>query len=145
MATASQWFGQAGGYLIARLWNAQDMRVILLNASYVPNVDTHLRYSDVSTYELPAAGGYAVGGKSLATKTIAYDAAAHEYNLGAADLSWGPGATFQTRYGIILEWDTTDKFLWGLLDFGTLEDVQNGTFTLDWSNYQLSVLKGPPV
>jgi hypothetical protein len=121
------------------------MRVILMKATYVPDVDAQLRYSDVNAQEIATGGGYAAGGKSLTGKSISYDAAANEYNLVAADLSWGPGATFQTRYGIILEWDTTDKYLWALLDFGALQDITNGTFLLDWATNLLAVAAGPPV
>jgi hypothetical protein len=145
MATTSQWFAQAGGLLIARLWVPQDMRVILMKPTYTPDVDVNLRYSDVAAQEVAAGGAYTTGGKSLTGKSTSYDAAANEYNLIAADLSWGPGATFQTRYGIVLEYDTTDKYLWGLLDFGALQDIANGTFLLDWANNVLAIAQGPPV
>ena len=95
--------------------------------------------------ELAAGGGYTVGGKSLASKSISYDSALNEYNLIAADVSWGPGATFQTRYGVIYEADTVDKFLWALLDFGALIDISNGTFLLDWATNLLAIAAGPPV
>ena len=145
MATTAQWFAQAGGLLIARYWVPQDMTVMLMKNTYTPNIDTQLRYTDVSAQELVAGGGYTVGGKSLTGKSTAYDSAADEYNLLAADLSWGPGATFQTRYGVLYENGTTDEFLWALLDFGGLQDIQNGTFLLDWANNVLAVAAGPPV
>jgi hypothetical protein len=145
MPTTSQWFAQAGGGLIARLWTTQDMKVMLMKATFTPNIDTQLRYADISAQELAAGGGYTVAGKSLTGKSTSYDAAADEYNLVAADLSWGPGATFQTRYGVIYEDGTTDEFLWALLDFGALQDIQNGTFLLDWANNVLAVAAGPPV
>ena len=34
---------------------------------------------------------------------------------------------------------TVDKYLWALLDFGTLIAVQNGVFTIDWAQGLLSV------
>jgi hypothetical protein len=145
VATTSQWYAQAGGNLIARLWVPQDMRVALLKDTYVPNIDSHLRYSDISAAEVAAGGGYTVLGKSLTGKSVSYDAAANEYNLLAADVSWGPGATFATRYGVVYEADTADKFLWALLDFGVLQDIQNGTFLLDWAANLLAVAAGPPV
>jgi hypothetical protein len=145
MATSSQWFPQSGGYLIARLWTTQDMRVMLMKNTYSPALDTHLRYADVSAQELATGGGYTVEGKALTGKSVSYDAANDEYNLLAADLSWGPGATFQTRYGIIYENGTTDEFLWALLDFGALQDIQNGTFLLDWATNLLAIAAGPPV
>lgn len=145
MATTSQWFAQSGALLIARLWGPQDMKVALMKATYTPDVDSNLRYADVSAQELAAGGGYTVGGKSLTGKSTAYDAALNEYNLLAADLSWGPGATFQTRYAVIYEADTTDKYLWALLDFGALQDISNGTFLLDWATNLLAIAQGPPV
>jgi hypothetical protein len=145
MATTSQWFAQAGGNLIARLWTPQDMRVILMKPTYTPDIDANLRYADVNAQEIATGGGYNAGGKSLTGKSVSYDAAANEYNLLAGDLSWGPGATFQTRYGIVFEFDTTDKFLWALLDFGALQDITNGTFLLDWATNLLAIAAGPPV
>jgi hypothetical protein len=145
VATTSQWYAQSGANLIARLWVPQDMKVCLLTPSYVPNIDSHLRYSDIVVQEVVAGGGYTTGGKSLTGKSIAYDAAANEYNLLAGDLSWGPGATFQTRYGVVLERGTTDEFLWALLDFGALQDITNGTFLLDWATNLLAIAAGPPV
>lgn len=145
MATTSQWYAQSGANLIARLWVPQDMKVALLKPTYTPNIDTHLRYTDISAEEVAAGGGYTTGGKSLTGKSISYDAAANEYNLLAADLSWGPGATFQTRYGAVYEDGTTDEFLWALLDFGALQDISNGTFLLDWATNLLAIAAGPPV
>ena len=103
MATSSQWYAQAGGILISRYWVPQNMSVALLKSTYVPDLSNHLRYSDVSPQEVAAGGGYTVGGKALTGKSTSYDGVAHEMNLLAADLSWGPGATFQTRYGVIYE------------------------------------------
>jgi len=145
VATTSQWFAQAGGNLIARLWTPQDMKVALMKDTYVPNIDTHLRYADISGQELAAGGGYTVAGKSLTGKSVSYDAAANEYNLLADDISWGPGATFQTRYGVVYEDGTTDEFLWALLDFGVLQDITSGTFLLDWASNLLAIAAGPPV
>lgn len=145
MATTAQWFAQAGGNLIARLWVPQDMKVALMKDTFVPNIDVQLRFADVVAQEVAAGGGYAAGGKSLAGKSVAYDAAANEYNLLAGDLSWGPGATFATRYGVVYEDGTTDEFLWALLDFGALQDISNGTFLLDWGTNLLAVAAGPPV
>jgi len=121
------------------------MRVMLMKPTYTPDIDVNLRYSDVNGQEVATGGGYSAGGKSLTGKSVSYDAAANEYNLLAADLSWGPGATFQTRYGVVFEWDTTDKFLWALLDFGALQDITNGTFLLDWATNLLAIAAGPPV
>src|SRR5262245_35592089 len=145
MAATSQWFGQAATGLIARMWTANQMGVALMQSSYVPNIDTQLRYSDVAASELAAGGGYTAGGQQIASRSISYDSAADEYSLLGADLAWGPGATFTTRYGLIYEMTTTDKWLWALLDFGAPVAVNNGVFQIDWTAGLLSVQAGPPV
>jgi|SRR5215831_7267887 len=145
MATTAQWYGQAPGLIMSARWLAQDLRAILMKNTYVPDTDNHLRYTDISAQELAAGGGYTVGGKSFTAKAASYDAAANEMNLQGADISWGPGATFTVRYAVIYEADTTDKFLWGLVDFGADQPVASGTFTLDWATNILAVSQGPAV
>jgi hypothetical protein len=145
MATTAQWFAQAGGNLIARLWVPQQMGIMLMKPTYVPNIDTQLRYSDVSAQEIAAGGGYVLGGKEILTRSISYDALNNEYNMLGDDVVWGPGATFTTRYGIVYEMATADKFLWELLDFGQDFTVNNGYFAVDFSAAVLSVAAGPPV
>jgi hypothetical protein len=145
MPTTSQWFAQSGGNLIARLWVPQTMHVALMRPTFTPNIDTQLRYSDISAQELAAAGGYVAGGKVIPNRSISYDALANEYNLIGDDVVWGPGATFSVRYGIIYEQSTADKFLWGLLDFGQQFDVNNGYFAVDFAAACLGIAAGPPV
>lgn len=140
----AQWYAQSGGNLIASLWVPRQMGVVLLKDTYVPNIDTHLRYSDVVANE--AAGtGYTAGGLQIGGRSTSYDAAANEYNLLGNDLTWGPGATFSCRYGAIYEMVTTDKWLWALLDFEADIPVSNGIFQIDWVAGLLTVAVGPPV
>ena len=145
MAATSQWYGQAATGLIARMWVPTQMGVILMTSSWVPNIDTQLRYSDISGGELATGGGYTVGGKQITNRSTSYDASTDEYNLLGDDLSWGPGATFTTGYGVVYEMTTTDKWLWALLNFGGPIDVANGVFQIDWTAGLLSVATGPPV
>jgi hypothetical protein len=145
MAATSQWYGQAATGLIARMWVPTQMGVILMVPSFVVNIDSQLRYSDISANELASGGGYTVGGKQITGRSTSYDAAADEYNLLGDDLTWGPGATFTTGKGVIYEMTTTDKWLWAILDFGGPIDVANGVFQIDWTAGLLSVVTGPPV
>src|SRR4029450_6183441 len=94
--------------------------------------------------ELAAGGLYTVGGKQILNRAISYDAANDEYNLLGDDVAWGPGAAFTTRYGIVYEMATTDKYLWEILDFGADIPVA-GYFTVDFLSGILSVKAGPPV
>lgn len=146
MAATSQWFGQAATGLIARMWTPTQMGVILMKPSpgFTPNIDAQLRYSDVAAGEITGTG-YTVGGQQISGRSSSYDTAADEYNLLGNDLTWGPGATFTTGFGIIYEMATTDKWLWALLNFGGPIDVANGVFQIDWTAGLLSVQTGPPV
>lgn len=144
MATTSQWYPQSGGNLIASLWVPRQMGVALLTNAYTPNVDTDLRYADVVAREV-AGAGYTAGGSQISGRAISYDTALNEYNLLGNDLSWGPGATFTTRYGVVYEMTGTDKWLWALLDFGADINVNNGVFQIDWAAGLLSIQAGPPV
>ena len=141
----SQWYGQSAAGLVARLWVPTQMGVILMKDTFAPNIDTQLRYSDVSSGELAAGGGYTVGGKEILSRAVAYNAGANEYDLQGADLSWGPGATFTPRWGIVYEMATTDKWLWALLDFEAPIPISNGIFQIDWVAGLLTVAVGPPV
>jgi hypothetical protein len=145
MAATSQWYGMSATGLIARMWQPTLMGVILMVPSFVPNLDSQQRYSDVTTNELATGGGYTKGGAVIQNRNTSYDPAADEYSLLGDDLSWGPGATFSTGYGIIYETNTTDKWLWALLNFGGQIDVANGVFQIDWTAGLLSIAAGPPV
>jgi hypothetical protein len=145
MAATSQWYGMSATGLIARMWQPTLMGVILMVPSFVPNIDSQQRYSDVTTNELATGGGYTKGGAVIQNRNVSYDTAADEYSLLGDDLSWGPGATFSTGYGIIYETNTTDKWLWALLNFGGQIDVANGVFQIDWTAGLLSIAAGPPV
>ena len=141
----SQWYGQSAAGIVARLWTPTQMGVILMKNTFVPNIDTQLRYSDVSTQELATAGGYTVGGKQITGRSAVWNAGTDEYDLLGDDMSWGPGATFTTRYGVVYEMVTTDKFLWALLDFEADIPVSSGIFQLDWTVGLLAVKVDPPV
>jgi hypothetical protein len=145
VATTAQWFAQSGGNLIARLWVPQQMGIILMRPSYIPNIDTQLRYSDVSANELANSGGYTTGGKEIQNRSISYNASADEYDMLGDDVVWGPGVTFTTRWGIVYEMATADKFLWELLDFGQDYAVSNGYFAVDFLSGVLAVRAAPPV
>lgn len=145
MAATSQWYGQAATGIIARLWVPTQMGVILMKTTFVPNIDSQLRYSDVSAGELATGGTYVVGGQQIASRSVSYDSATDEYSLLGADMTWGPGATFTTHYGIIYEMTTTDKWLWALMDFGADVAVSNGVFQIDWTAALLSIQTGPAV
>jgi hypothetical protein len=141
----SQWYGQSAAGIVARLWVPTQMGVALMKPAFVPNIDSQLRYSDISAQELAAGGGYTVGGKQITNRAAVYNAGPDEYDLQGDDVTWGPGATFISRYGVVYEMATTDKYLWALLDFEGDVPVSNGLFQIDWISGLLTIKVDPAV
>lgn len=94
--------GKLFGKVFTALWNKEidydtdNIAVQLHNSTYTPDQDVH-DYKDDLTNELATAGGYTVGGKDLASKTVTYTAGTNKHVLDAADLQWTTfTATFRT-------------------------------------------------
>ena len=73
------------------------VKVALTTSSYVPDVDTHDYFDDV-TNEITGTG-YTAGGATLASVTATYDTANNRVKIDAADPSW-TGATFTCRKAV---------------------------------------------
>lgn len=139
MAVSAKWYGNAltgqySGTAARRVdWVADSVKVALCTATYTPNQDTHVFFSDI-TNELTTAGGYTAGGVALAGKSVSYDTASNETRLIASASSW-TSASFTARYAIVYVDTagaaTTDPLL-GWVDFGADETVASGTFTITW-------------
>lgn len=111
-------------------------RLVLLTTSYLPDLERHEIYGDVSG-ELEASGGYSVGGEVLTglvadVDTSDPDPAAHFAYLAGDDVVWAaltPSTAF--RYAVL--YDTTDSNrLVMLIDFGTNQDPAGGEFRVPW-------------
>jgi hypothetical protein len=128
-----QWMpAGGGGGILAALWNADPMTVALLRPGFVPNYDAQKVWADIAASELAAGGGYAAGGVVLTGKATPYNAAGDQYDLQAADVTWGPGATFDAAFAVIYD-NTGSKPLWSMIDFEGTKSVVGGTFTIDFA------------
>lgn len=65
---------------------ADDIRVFLLDSTYVFAKDTHAYESDL-TGKLPTGGGYTTTGVALANKTVTYDPATDTTTFDADDIT----------------------------------------------------------
>lgn len=111
---------------------ADTIKVALLNNSHSFNADNNV-YSDISTNELAATGGYTTGGATLGSKAVSQDDTNDRGVFDAADSAWG-SATFTAYHAVI--WDDTvsgDPLLCSI-DFGGAKAVSGGTFTIQWSS-----------
>jgi hypothetical protein len=120
-----------GGAILANLWTGDPMTVALLDPAFVPNYDTQKAWADVSAHEV-AGTGYAAGGILLTGKAAPYDTVNDLYNLQAASVVWGPGATFNAGFALVYD-NSGTKPLWSLVDFQGTKTVSNGTFEIDWA------------
>lgn len=81
-----------------------------------------------TTNELPTAGGYVQGTKELAGKSVT-EAATTKFD--GTDVVW-TSATFSAYHAVL--WDTTvatDDLICSI-DFGGVQTVTAGTFTIEW-------------
>jgi hypothetical protein len=137
------WYPASAEKILGDLWLANPLTVSLMKATYSPAPDTHKVWADISSHELPTAGGYTAGGVLLTAKAAPYNAAQDRTDLQAADVTWGPGATFDARYAVIYD-ASLAKPLWSLIDFEAVKSVSNGVFTIDFAAIgALAILPAP--
>lgn len=110
-------------------WDSDTVKVALTTSAYVPNVDTHEYFDDV-TNEVTGTG-YTAGGATLASKTSVYDTGVH--TLDAANTSWA-SSTITARFAVIYV-DTgiaSTSPLIAYLDFAEDKSSSDGTFQITW-------------
>ena len=127
------WYSASGGGILSALWLADQMKVALMKPTFVPDRDVQKVFADIAAQELAAGAGYTAGGAVLANKATNYDAAADRTNLVADDVTWGPGATFDTGFAVVYDNTSATKILWSVVNFEGTKSVVNGVFTLDWA------------
>jgi hypothetical protein len=119
---------------IVDAWAAENLYLMLLSSVHAPNADTQQYISDVSANEIIDAGGvYTAGGVVLAGKTGNYNLM--NAFLDASDVSIGPGATLNYRYGIVYKntGNPATSPIRAHVDFATNQIVTNGTSLIQWS------------
>lgn len=113
-------------------FDTDTLKVMLVTATYSPNVDTHAFRSDV-TNEISGTG-YSAGGVTLASPTVTADTTDDEGVFDAADSSWS-SATFTARAAVIYKSrggaSSADEIIC-YIDFGADKSCSNGTFTIQW-------------
>jgi hypothetical protein len=83
-----------------------------------------------TTNELATAGGYTQGGATLANKAVT--TASNKGKFDADDVSW-TSATFSAYFALLYDDTTATKYPIACIDFGGVQTVTGGTFTIQWS------------
>ena len=130
---AINWYGKAAQAVATKKIDllADDIKVMLVGASYTPNQDTHGVKADVAG-EVTGTG-YTAGGKSLADKTLTQNATAKTWLWDASDLTWS-GVSVTFRYAVIYDDTQADKPLIGYVDFGSDQTASNQDLTIKWES-----------
>lgn len=110
------------------------IKAALVSSSYVPNIDTHAFFSDI-TGEI-SVSGYTAGGAALANKSLTIDTVNDLAYLDADDTTWAAGGTMTARYIILYKSTGTASTspLIGYIDLVTDRSVVSGeTFYIQWA------------
>ena len=111
--------------------DTDSIKLMLVTAVYVPNIDTHTKRSDV-TNECPATGGYVAGGFVLANKTVTVNNTTDKAIFDADDLAIA-NATITARGAVLYKARggvaSADELI-GYLDFNSDIASTNGNFAI---------------
>lgn len=124
------------------------IKVILLSASYTPDIDSHTRYGQVSAHEVSVAGsptGYPSGGQAVsASLAFSTDTANDRAAFDAGDITWS-SSTITARYAVLVKVRSAglnkdlDNLI-GYIDFGSNQSSSNGNFTIQWDSLGILLL-----
>lgn len=130
-----KWLGDcAFGLISETLVNTDAVKLMLLSASYTPNIDADDFLNDVRTYEVSNGSGYTTNGFTIAGKTNTQDNT-NDRSIVAADAISQGSFTKTFRYAVLYR-DTggadSARRLMFLLDFGAAQTLTSETLAIAW-------------
>lgn len=113
-------------------FGADTFKVILMTPGFAFSRSTHDTYTDVAANELATAGGYTVGGQTLAGTAVTRDDGTNLVVVTWNNPSWlAVGGDIITQGAIIFDDTLASKPTVGYIDFGSaLTTYTGGTFTI---------------
>lgn len=121
---------------------ANQIAVILVSASYTPNIDSHTRYSDVSAHEINVADpgrivNYNAGGQILSAGAFLVDNANDRATWDNTDDTTWANSTITARYAVIVKvrnngLNKENDNLLAYIDFTENKLSSSGNFTIQW-------------
>ena len=101
----------------------------LLNNSHTFTAENDV-WSDISANEISGTG-YTTGGATIASQTVSTDDTDDEGVWDAADVSF-TSSSFSAYHGVLYNTSVSSKLIYSL-DFGGVQTVTTGTFTVVWA------------
>lgn len=127
--------------VIVDVWVGENLKLMLLTKSHIPNAGTQQYVSQVVANEIVDENDiYTAGGIALQNKVATPDPDVTKYNyfLDADDVRIGPGTTITYRFGIIYKDMGTGNHavnpIKAQIDFLDDQEVSNGISTVIWNN-----------
>jgi hypothetical protein len=113
-------------------FNSGNVKVMLLDNTHVPNLDTHNNVDDVVADEVVGTG-YTAGGAALGTPTATYDGGTNTFKLDGDNVVWDP-STIAAAFAVIYLDTGTDSTspLIALVEFEEVIDSTDGIFSITW-------------
>ncbi len=116
-------------------WTSATIRVMLVDNTYVLDIDAHSNKDDIDSLvvELADGNGYTIGGELLTTKSITRDDVNDWSKYDADDVIWSSSTL--TARGAIVYLDTgtpETSTLIAYVDFVTDKSSSSGDFIIQW-------------
>ena len=134
MAVTAKYYGKFIQSLLAGEidLDTATVKVMICNASYVPDQDTHRYKSDV-TNEVTGAG-YTAGGATVGAVTTSYDSGSNVTSFDGADVAISTVTFSNGRYAVLYVSTGSDATspLIGYIDFGENKSLSAGNLAIVW-------------
>lgn len=114
-------------------WEADTIKVALLDAAHTPDQGADQFWADVEGDEVSGTG-YTAGGETLTTPSLTYVPAERRVVLDGDDVDWDP-SSITAQYVVIYK-DTGSAAtspLIGLGDAGAAQTSDGAPFSIEWS------------
>jgi hypothetical protein len=130
MAVSVVWYNR-GKYRQARgefSLHSDTLKMILMDNTYTPNIDTDHAYADISAKELSTGNGYTAGGQALTTVVVTEDDVNNWTQLTCDDVLWtaSGGSIGPTQYIPLYNDTESNDSLIGYIDLGSEHTVSDG-------------------
>lgn len=113
------------------------LKIMLMNAAFAFDPDTHATYADCSASEIAGGFGYTAGGETLTTVAVAIDAVADQVDISADNVTWtaAAGSIPETGSAIVYNDTHATKTVVLGIDFGADYITTDGKlFQINFSN-----------
>lgn len=110
-------------------FGADVFKIILMDATFAFDPDTHATLADVTSHQLATANGYTQNDKTLAGVTVTEDDTNDRASVTWTNVTWtaSGGSIGPAGAAVIYDDTTSDDTVVGCIDFGTDYTIADGS------------------